>query len=68
MVLLFWRAFSRGRSKRVLLGASLSVSEDEEADEGGLTSPSATECEVGCGIGGVVRATGSESSESMTGG
>jgi len=52
---------------RVLLGASLSVSDEEEAEDGGLTSPSAAVREVGFGIGGVVRATGSESSESMTG-
>jgi hypothetical protein len=51
---LFWRAVSRGRSRRAFLGTSFSASDDELPDEGGLAPPSAAGLEAGLGIGGVI--------------
>lgn len=56
----------RGRSARDVLGPSFSAS-DEETDDCRLKSASVCECKVGLGIGGVVRATGSDASDSMAG-
>jgi hypothetical protein len=54
IVLLLWRVVSRGRSTRDFLGTSFSASDEELAEDGGLAPPSASACEAGPGIGGVV--------------
>jgi hypothetical protein len=51
IVLLFWRPVNRGRSVRGFLGPSLSASDDELAEDGGLARPSALGFEAALGRG-----------------
>ena len=60
IVLLFWRALNRGRSRRDFRGLSFSVSDDELVDDGGLATPPAVGFKDGSGIGGVVWLAGSD--------
>jgi hypothetical protein len=62
IVLLLWRPVSRCRSGRDFLGISFSASDDELAEDGGLSPPSALGFEVAPGIEEVVWL----SSDSMT--
>ena len=68
IVLLFWRALNRGRSWRDLRGFSFSVSDDELVDDGGLAASSAVGLEDGCGIGGVVWESESDTSGAILAG
>jgi hypothetical protein len=62
IVLLFWRVVNRGRD---FLCSSVSASDDELLDEGGLAPPSALELVGGLGIEGVTRSAGCGSGAAM---